>query len=67
MKSAEVRQRTNVKDIVAVAHSFKWKWGGHVAGMDQRRWAQATSMWDVSIGKRRTGGPKTDGQTRSRE
>jgi hypothetical protein len=27
--SAEVRQITNVKDIVAVAHSLKWEWGGN--------------------------------------
>ena len=26
--SAEIRARTNTKDIVAVTQSFKWKWGG---------------------------------------
>ena len=46
VRNAEVRQRTNVKDIVVVAHSLKWKWGGHVARKDQRGWAQATSLWD---------------------
>jgi hypothetical protein len=59
MTSAEVRQRTNTKDIVAVAESLKWKLGGHVARMDQCRWAHATSVWDVRIGKRRTGRQKT--------
>jgi hypothetical protein len=34
--NAEGRQRTNVEDIVAVAHCFRWKWGGHVARMDKR-------------------------------
>ena len=29
--NTEVRQRVNKKDIVAAAHSLKWKWGGHVS------------------------------------
>jgi hypothetical protein len=57
--NAEMRKTANMKDIVAVAHNLKWKWGGHVAGMEQRRYAHATSMWDVRLGKRRTGRPKT--------
>ena len=40
--NAEIRKRNNTKDIVAVAHSLKWKWGSHVAGMQQRRWVHAT-------------------------
>jgi hypothetical protein len=57
--SAEVRQRTNVKDMVTVTHSLMWTWGGHAARTDQRGWAGAASMWDVRIVKRRTGRPKT--------
>jgi hypothetical protein len=53
--NAEERQRTNVKDILTVAHSLESKCGGHVARMDQFRWAHGTSMWDVQIGTRRTG------------
>jgi hypothetical protein len=56
--NAEIRNRTKMKDIVAGAHSLKWKWGGHVARMDQCRWAHDTLMWDVRIGKRRTGRPE---------
>jgi hypothetical protein len=41
--NAELRRRTNRKGIVAVAHSVKWKWGGHVARTDQCRWAHAVS------------------------
>jgi len=57
--NAEIRKTANMKDIVAVAQSIKWNLGGHVAGMEQRRWAQTTSMWDVRLDKRRTGRPKT--------
>jgi hypothetical protein len=57
--NAEVRKRTSVKDIVAVAHSLRWTWGGHVARTDQRRWTHATSVWDVRTGERRAGRPKT--------
>jgi hypothetical protein len=48
-----------VEDIVTVADITKWKWVGHVARKDQRRWAKATSVWDVRLGKRSTGRPKT--------
>jgi len=65
--NAEIRQRTNTKNIVVAAHSFKWQWGGHVARMDKRRWAHAASMWDIRVGKGRTGNLKTPWQTRYRE
>ena len=50
MTNAELRQTANVKGIVAVAHSLTWKWGSHVARA-WSRWAGATSMWNVRIGK----------------
>jgi len=65
--NAEIRQRKNSKDIVVVAHSLMWKWGRHVARMDQRKWPHAASIWGVRVGRRRTGKPKTPWQTRSRE
>jgi len=57
--NGETGKTTNTKDTVAVAHSIKWNWRGHVAGMEQCRRAQATSMWNVRLGIRRTGRPKT--------
>jgi hypothetical protein len=39
--------------------SLKWKWGDHVVGMEQRRRAHPTSIWDVRLVKRRTERPKT--------
>ena len=59
---AEITKRTITKDIVAVAHSFKWKCGGgwgHMVRIDQRGWAEARSMRDVRIGKRKNGRQKT--------
>jgi hypothetical protein len=57
--NAEVRQRINTKRIVAGAYSVKWKWRGHGARMDQRRWAHATPGWDLRIGTWRTERLKT--------
>jgi len=59
LTDADVRQRTKTKDIVEVAHSVKWKWRAHVAGMYQRGGAHVTSTWCLRIGKTRTGRPKT--------
>ena len=53
--SAEIRQRTNTKDIVAEAHSLKWKLGGREARMGQRRWTRAASICGVMVGKGRSG------------
>lgn len=51
--NAVTKQRTNTRDIVRVSHIRKWIWGGHVARMGHIR--LRASMWDVRIGKRRTG------------
>jgi len=52
--NAEIRRRTNKKDS-----QFEWKWGGHVARMDELEWAQAASVWDVRLRKRSLGRSKT--------
>jgi len=59
LMNADIQKRTDLKDLAALAHSLKWRWGGHVAIMDQRREAHATSMWDVRTGKTGTGKLKT--------
>jgi len=56
-----------VEDIVTVAHIIKLKWGGHVARMGQRRWAQSTSVWDIRLGERALGDRRPNGQTPSRK
>ena len=48
-----------MKGMVAVTHCLKWKCGGQVARMGQRRWVAATSICDVRIGERGTGATKT--------
>lgn len=40
----------NKQDIAVAAHSLKWKWGGNVARMYQRRWARAASVWGLRVG-----------------
>jgi len=68
MTNADTRKRTSTKDTLAVASTLKWKWGGHVARMDQRRWEQAVSMRGLRRGKRTMGATEEPmGQTRSRE
>ena len=57
--NAEIKKRTDLKNLAALTHSLKWKWGGHVAIMDQRRGAHDASMRDVRTGKTGTGKPQT--------
>jgi len=54
VKNDEVQQRTSVSDVLEIAQILKWKWEGHIARIDQRRWAHETPMWDVIIDERRT-------------
>ena len=42
---AEIRARTVTKDIVAVAHSFKWKWDG------EAMWLEWTSADEQRLGQ----------------
>jgi hypothetical protein len=37
---------------------LKWRRGGHVARMNQERWAYATTVWDSRIGRRNRGRPR---------
>jgi len=57
--NAEINKRTDFKDLAALTLSLKWIWRGHVARMDQRRGALATSIWDERTGKTGNGRPKT--------
>jgi len=43
--SAEITARTVTKDIVGVAHSFKWKWGG------EAMWLEWTSADGQRLGQ----------------
>lgn len=36
----------------------KWKWGGHVARIQDDRWTIKTTMWDPYTGKRQRGRPR---------
>ena len=56
------RKKNGTNDIVAVAVSLKWKWGGHVARLDRRRWEHAASMWGLKNRQNENGGDRrTDG------
>ena len=46
-------------DVLATAKKLRWKWGGHVARMEHKRWAMTTTIWDPRIGKRNIGRQKT--------
>ena len=52
---------------MAVADSLRWKGGDHVARMDQRRWTDTASMWNVRIGDGEMGDRRRSRQTHSGE
>jgi hypothetical protein len=66
VRNADVKQSTNTKDIVAVVQNLKWKWESHVARKDRRRWAHATSMWEITLAEEQ-GDRRLDRKASSRE
>jgi hypothetical protein len=38
-RNEELRRRSGIEDAAKAARRQKWRWGGHVARMDQERWA----------------------------
>ena len=56
VKNAEVQQRTGESDVLVVPQTLKWKWEGHVARTDHRRWAHATPIQGVTGGTDQTSG-----------
>jgi len=44
-RSAWIRAKTGVKDIVQVIKKPKWRWAGHVARMNDNRWTKRITDW----------------------
>ncbi|KAE9419130.1 hypothetical protein Angca_004215, partial [Angiostrongylus cantonensis] len=45
IRSADLRQRSKIKDAVLYAKQSKIRWAGHVMRMNDNRWARAVSDW----------------------
>jgi hypothetical protein len=54
IQNTELR-RSGMEDADSRAHLAKWRWGGHVARMDQQRWTYAARVWDPRFGERSRG------------
>ena len=53
--NSEVRERSRMKDVGNQVQELKWKWRGHMARLQQDRWAHPTTVWDIRNGKRKRG------------
>ncbi|KAE9418795.1 hypothetical protein Angca_006578, partial [Angiostrongylus cantonensis] len=45
IRSADLRQRSKIKDAVLYAKQSKIRWAGHVMRMNDNRWTIAVSDW----------------------
>ena len=63
--NSTIREKTKVDDILKVITKTKWKWAGHVAGMNDNRWTVRCTEWQVRHGKRSRGRPRKNGMTTS--
>ena len=53
-----IRERTKVKDVIKETREKKSRWAGHVARMENHRWAKITTEWTPREGRRARGRPK---------
>lgn len=49
------KTKTKVKDILEITLQLKWNWGGHVACIQDQRWAKRPLEWRPRTLKRRDG------------
>ena len=45
--NSTIRERAKVDDILKVITKAKWKWTGHVARMNDKRWTVRCPEWQV--------------------
>ena len=53
-----IRSKTQLKDIIETAQNLKGQWAGHIARMNNDRWAKKTTEWRPREGSRKKGRPK---------
>ena len=63
VRNSEIRNKTEVKDIIEKIKAAKWRWAGHVVRRDDNRWTKRLTEWQPRTGKRRREDKNTDGGT----
>lgn len=58
IRNKTIRSITKVKDIIEQVRTIRGKWAGHLARMNDIKWAKRTTEWTPRQGKRRRGKPK---------
>lgn len=52
-----IRDKTKVKDVMAIIARKKWTWAGHIARMHESRWTRRVLEWRPRADKRGRGRP----------
>ena len=58
IRNEVVRSKTQVKDIIEKVQNMKCQWAGHLARMNNNKWAKKTTEWTPREGSRMKGRPK---------
>ena len=57
-KNSDIRNKTQVKDILTKINEMKWRWAGHIARINDNRWTKRVTEWQPRSGKRKRGRQK---------
>ena len=59
VRCEDLGKSTGMRDASNLAERLKWKWSGHVARMDNKRWTNKLTMLDPREGRRNVGRQRT--------
>lgn len=58
VKNEEIRNRTQIIDVIQKTKRTKWSWAGHISRIDDQRWTKLITKWKPPNEKRSRGRPK---------
>jgi hypothetical protein len=59
VRNTTIKEKTKFLDFLAQALKLKWRWAGHLARLENSRWAKEVTVWPGPAGKRTRGRPRT--------
>ncbi|GBP38551.1 Putative uncharacterized transposon-derived protein F52C9.6 [Eumeta japonica] len=57
-RNTDIRNKTKLVDALQHTMTLKWKWAGHIARYQDKRWTTQTTNWPGPSGKRHRGRQK---------
>ena len=64
IRNETIRERTKVKHVIETVRDLKSRWAGHVARVEDKKWAKITTEWYQEVAEEQEEDQREDGGTR---